>query len=443
MAIGTWGVVMFERRCAERCRTLVGAVVATVLLSGPWLQVGFDARHTRTNVLEHELTVANVASLRRTWSVTVPAEASEPIVTRNRVYVTLTNTVSGSAFVGVRALRLKDGTTAWDRTLVSSPNAGFVFSAPVAFVGDQLASGYGTAVFSPFSTDCALVRLDPHTGAVVSSERTAWPSSPFVTAGSHVAQITFPAATNCSPSFLPTLVVRDKETFGAQWTATLGTSASNAALPTVARGQIFAASGSHLMAFPVGGCGAPTCTPTWNADLGGFLTLPVPVAGPGRQLFIDAGGLTAVDQQTGEVRWKAPLPGSATGIAVAEPTVYVTTVGPEAAGDTLQAFAAHGCGATTCSPLWTAALESPSSAPPVVAGGVVYAGSTGAVRAFDADGCGAPTCPELAHVAVDGIPRNLSVARGRLLVTSTPDGSTASNTIAAFVPASATDVEAR
>jgi len=425
---------MFERLIGRQLRRILGAVIVTVVLPGCWLQVGFDARHTRTNTFEHQLTAANVASLRHMWSVTVPGEASEPMIIGNRVFVTLTNTVSGSAFVGVRALSLRNGATAWDRRLVSSPNASEVFSAPVAFVGDQLASGYGTAVVGS-ATDCALVRLDPSTGAVVSSERTAWPVSPFVTAGSHVAQITFPAATDCFPSFLPSLVVRDRDTFTTRWSASLGPNANTAALPTLAGGQIFAVNGPNLMAFPVGGCGALTCTPTWSTDLGDSPTLPVPVAGPNPQLFVTTLELIAVDQQTGDVRWRAPLPGASTGIAIARSTVYVTTVGPDSADNTLQAFAARGCGSATCSPLWTAALDTPSNAAPVAAGGVVYAGSTGAVRAFEADGCGASTCRELAHVQVDGFPRTLSVAQGHLLVTSSTDGGTASNTITAFAPA--------
>jgi hypothetical protein len=56
---------------------------------------------------------------------------------------------------------------------------------------------------------------------------------------------------------------------------------------------------------------------------------------------------------------------------------------------------------------------------PTVAGDVVYiARSDNTIRAFPATGCGRPTCEEIGHVTVDGTIKSMSVAEGRLFVTS-------------------------
>jgi hypothetical protein len=56
---------------------------------------------------------------------------------------------------------------------------------------------------------------------------------------------------------------------------------------------------------------------------------------------------------------------------------------------------------------------------PTVGGDVVYVvGTDNTIRAYPADGCGRPTCPEIGRVAVDGVIETMSVAEGRLFVTS-------------------------
>jgi PQQ-like domain len=59
-----------------------------------------------------------------------------------------------------------------------------------------------------------------------------------------------------------------------------------------------------------------------------------------------------------------------------------------------QVFAAAGCGAATCAPLWTADAGGPVS-PAAVADGVLYVTSFDRLLAFDAAGCGTPACPPL------------------------------------------------
>jgi outer membrane protein assembly factor BamB len=77
--------------------------------------------------------------------------------------------------------------------------------------------------------------------------------------------------------------------------------------------------------------------------------------------------------------------------AVAGGVVYVAAFDGK-----LYAYAAGGCGARTCDPLWTGRAGAPIDSSPAVAGGVVYVGDTdGFLSAFPAGGCGSPTCAPL------------------------------------------------
>src|SRR5262249_58092595 len=96
-------------------------------------------------------------------------------------------------------------------------------------------------------------------------------------------------------------------------------------------------------------------------------------------------------------------------------TLYV----PTASGD-LVALAAHGCGAATCTPAWSAATGSSISQQPAVANGVVYTASAdGSLHAFAAGGCGSDaTCPALwSHATGRQISDAPIVSSGKLFVT--------------------------
>jgi hypothetical protein len=83
--------------------------------------------------------------------------------------------------------------------------------------------------------------------------------------------------------------------------------------------------------------------------------------------------------------------------------------------------ASDGCGGPTCEPLWAAPVDPDESSAwaPTVAGGVVYvAGNDNTVHAFPAGGCGRSLCDEIGRVTVGGRIGTMSVAEGRLVVTS-------------------------
>jgi outer membrane protein assembly factor BamB len=122
--------------------------------------------------------------------------------------------------------------------------------------------------------------------------------------------------------------------------------------------------------------------------------------------------LDVLDGTSGSPLWSATYRGGnvisnggISDVAVAGDTVYVSgyrDLPPDGREHTLTAYAAAGCEGDPCA-LWTAQAPEGVLA---VAGGVVYLGDrefeAGDVRAFAAEGCGATTCVPLTSVAVPG-----------------------------------------
>jgi hypothetical protein len=414
-------------------RSGLAVALASVLLSGCWLQVGFDAGHTRHNDLEHRLTSANVATLAPTWSADLLASASEPIVRGDRVYLTTggRDAAADVSRIDARAYATATGALAWDRELFEmccdTPSISY---PPAAFVGGELWTGFlmlGGSI-RPTGGYRNPVRLRPADGSIIDGE-TNVATSAAVTAAGVVAQTRLQVGTDSGRS----LAVRDQTTLATRWTADLGDSLIGPLTePAVVDQQVYLADQNTLSVFPVAGCGTPTCPPTWTLDLGNPLSTVAAARGGSDVFAVSGNDLVAVARATGTVRWRAPLGALvAPGLALTGDTVYV------GAGSGLQAFAAAGCGAATCGPTWTAQLAAgaAATAPPVVAGGVVYAGGDGSVDAFAAGGCGADTCPALTSVGVAGAADHLSVDGGRLFVVTRPAAGATAGQLTAFAPA--------
>jgi len=387
---------------------LAGFVLASVSLSGCWLQVGFDAGHTRHNTSEATLTVANAGSLTQAWSTDLLAKAGEPLVRGDHVYVVTGGPVGFSTRTDVRAFATVDGQAAWARSFGGAGEA--LFWEP-SFVGGELWTGYfmvGSAAGRPIGTYASPVRMDPADGSVISSTTDAVGVTAAVEAGDVVVQAW--VAVNTPQR---RLVVRDRATLATTWTAALlGDLAGGVPgpPPAVTDGQIFVGDLTTLSAFPLAGCGAATCAPTWTLDLGARPTAVVATP-DGSSVFVTRGtDLVAVDRATGAITWTAPLGAAAPGLALADDRIYV------AAGSALAVFPAAGCGAATCAPTASATLDADATAAPVVAGDVVYVGMTGAVQAFDATQ--EPPAP-VVTLAVAGASTSMSVAGGRLFVVTT------------------------
>lgn len=131
--------------------------------------------------------------------------------------------------------------------------------------------------------------------------------------------------------------------------------------PSVANGVVYIGTrDGEFFAFPADGCGNSVCQkPLW------------------RSVNLASGTTTA---------------------AVANGIVYVgSQTSFNSNNGKLNAFAAAGCGASVCRPLWRGdAGPTPPAAAPTVVDGVVYTTTyDGHLYAFDADGCGGKLCQPL------------------------------------------------
>lgn len=413
-------------------RRMVGGFVV-LTLSGCWEQVGHGPGHTWSNPAEDQLTTENVASLHEAWSVSFEGSTrDEPIVSGGRVVVsehTRTGSDGEVATMDVHAFRAGTGTPAWSTNVFTdAPNIRLESYNPVVAAGD-LWVGVNSAGRVGQFTSCGsqTTRLDPETGSVVAQEGGF--GSTVVEADRNLVQVQGdllqPPGCDGGGGAPSTLVVRDRETLATKWTAP-GEASARPPLgllgglgPTVAGDKVVLATLGSVRAYALEGCGAASCEPVWRMPLPvGVGPLGQPVAGPHDQLFVVLAHLSpartelvSISRATGAVNWTAHLSDrfeDRVGVATAGDRVYVSGG---------KVFDAAGCGAPTCTPLWTV-TPAGSSAGPVVAGGVVYEGGPGAIYGYDAAGCGAATCAPLVDVPADGTPVGLSVSNGHVYATN-------------------------
>jgi outer membrane protein assembly factor BamB len=166
--------------------------------------------------------------------------------------------------------------------------------------------------------------------------------------------------------------------------------------PILLRNRAYATVGDFLYAFELGRCDpgpmlpSAFCNPVLVADVGGGS--PV-VAGGNALAFASGDTVNVVNARTGAPRWSARLPTSSSGSPAVAKRRRMFVAGEEG---NVYALDGRGCGAPTCDVLWTAQAGVPIAAQIVVAGDVLYAGTTaGNVVAFDADGCGETSCEPL------------------------------------------------
>jgi outer membrane protein assembly factor BamB len=424
-----------RRRAARAGRSLAGLAATTLLLSGClWTQFGYGPEHRRENPVDDGLNLDTVGTLAEVWSTELgPAGNggfdSEPVVADGHVYVGHSiGAVEGG--VSVHALDVATGAPVWERQLVAG-NTIIAWSLPMARTGEVLTAGY-VGIVGAGGCTAGHAELDPADGSgPIAADGIQ--ISPAVTAGSMVVRlhksIDDPASTACAVS-PATVRARNLDTGREVWALSVGPSESagnawhSTFVPTVADGRAFVAWGPRLAAFRLGGCGAPTCQPTWTADAGAEISGSTPpVATNGGQVLVVTmdGELLSFSAANGALRWRADLDwelgginfGPRPSIAVRGDVAYVTS-STAGRGD-LRAFAANGCGTAVCAPLWSAA-DTTTLGAPAITGGVVLAGTAGAVMAYDAAGCGAATCEPVATVPVTGTAYNLVIADGRVYV---------------------------
>lgn len=82
-----WGGPASRPSWRARATRMAAVLVAGVLLSGCWLQIGNGPEHRYANAGEATLTVGNVATLSQAWSVSTGGSVTEPMVSGNQIYV--------------------------------------------------------------------------------------------------------------------------------------------------------------------------------------------------------------------------------------------------------------------------------------------------------------------------------------------------------------------
>jgi outer membrane protein assembly factor BamB len=409
-------------------------VLLISLLPGCWLQPGFGPERQNSNPFESGLTPANVADLTPAWSYPVADFiGSQPLVTGRAVVIGGVRTMGRQTVFAVEAVDQGTGERLW-LTDLETAQFGTVGAVLSVADGEVLTASSGPAGGVDFT------RLDAATGAVIATEHETAFVDPATTAvnGSVIA---YRAADPSLSRF--DLVVRSRDTFDVLWTAPTTRWELHSLDPLVlADNRIYlrelGTAGPVVHAYPVAGCGAPTCAPT--------ATLAVPPPDT-EYVSLDARLLAATDDGRILVRrsWSGPQgidwgidlvalssdapawirPGtSLDGVAVVDDMVFVTGRDEaSAAGNSLLALQT-----STGSLTWR--FDSPfMQNAPVTAGGVVYveAGETPTdVFAFAAEGCGSPSCSELAVIDTGpgtGGLYGMSVAGGSLFVNKAgPDG---------------------
>jgi outer membrane protein assembly factor BamB len=347
------------------------------LLSGCWVQAGFDSGRTNWNDGETGITSGNVSQLEALWDTTLPdpVTVQTPVSANGGVYVT-----AGGQVAGIDA---DDGDLRWTHVLDQQAGAGLPLwdkgavhvTAHLGSAGGQfsfkdadgtvLGGGFGTEI----TTDLAVHdgRIVEQTGDIVPGigyARVNWTFSPYVI-------FSFPGSSPGRYAFVGDRIM---------WSLGSQAAGYSAACPD----------------YPPPAPPDTGCAPDWQYSLGGIPAGPAAI-GDDQVVYTDSTGtVTVLDAATGALLWTAEA--GATPLqraAVADGTILVGT------GDgRLLAYDASGCGGATCTATWEAALGGAVNTQPAVAGDVVYVAGGSDIHAFALGGCGAAACTPLKTLTV-------------------------------------------
>jgi hypothetical protein len=411
-------------------RALSVGVVA-VALSGCWYQAGQGPGRTSHNAFESEITADNVGELAVRWvAETDGSSVQDPVVSNAGVHV-------GDAAESFYGFDTATGERLWTHHL-ENPGISLTLGQ-VASDGNRVWVSSGIGNLGGHYTN---TWLDAATGADLGSAGASGLLDRLRGTLSASRHVGFGSGTPVATS----LVIRDSADPTVGWSApvyiTPGVGGGAAPAVTLGTDAVYQAGvgivgvtttptfGNGIRSWPVDDptmCPASAnslACPDWVTSLpGSGSTTPVLDDEETTLYTVDSlGTLHAVDAGDGSVLWTAAVGAAPTGTpALAEGVVYVPTGGGIVAVD------ADGCGAATCSPLWTGTDAGTGGGgatdQPAVAGGVVFtAWSDGSVKAFDAAGCGSSTCAsswsQLIGSPVTGAP---AVTGGQVYV-ATQDG---------------------
>ena len=207
--------------------------------------------------------------------------------------------------------------------------------------------------------------------------------------------------------------------------------------PAVAGGVAYYPKGGTIEAYVLDSCRGQYCQPSWRYDLGNpsnsQSAVSVGVAVAGGRLYAtvnvyEAAWLWVFDASgcpSGlcPPLWRGQIDtwANSRGNTLDAPVVSGGVVYAAATGDnSLQAFAAGGCGAAVCVPLWTGAFTDASvTGSPAISGGLVYVDLFNQIAAYRVGGCGAASCAPAWDVNLPGHDLGgVAVTGGRIFATT-------------------------
>lgn len=365
----------------------------------------FNAARTGQNRYENVLTPSRVPALVPAWTDTTSSTVnSSPAVVNGVAYVTASS--------GFFAFNAKSGTPLWSD---GNPGPFFDQSSPAVVGGVAYAASVDGNFYAFNAGGCGARTCKPLWTAAIDGAGTVAQSSPVVANG----KVYVSAGVN--------LYAFNAKGCGAAvchpvWKATISPTngqspVSGQSSPTIVGGVLYVGGFEGLYAYNAAGCGAATCSPLWmgaavrggqtfagtivsspavvggvayigaGADLFAFSTacasrcnplwsfatggevVASPAVANGRVYIGSREGKMYVLNTSGTLLWTAATAFAASSSpSLAAGVVYI------GAGNQIDAFNAGGCGAATCSPLWSAALTGAGFATPVIANATVYQG---------------------------------------------------------------------
>jgi outer membrane protein assembly factor BamB len=357
-------------------------LLATTMLGGCWIQPGFGPTRQGFTPFDGGTTNANIGDLEFAWRREVAAFPNRPIVVGQRIVAT------GST--QVKAFDLHSGSLLWehDHTNTDDPTYSPQLGDPIWSYDGRIhvpATVFRFGGNFSYDVDTGAVSGGPGTGPVTIGTPAFGPE----------------ASVSLSGAFSPAGSLIELRTSGVRGLVHFSTTPTGGPAitdPMLNHDSAWVGAGTHMLRFTLNSCSAiPApfppgyCFPTRTLTLSGTARTPAAIDTTRIAMTDMSGDLAVFDAAANAIVWKANVGAIPAPPAVAGETIVVV----DHLGG-VRAYSADGCGAATCSPLWSADAGAGVRTQPAIAGGVVYVGTAdGTVLAFSLAGCGTPSCAPL------------------------------------------------
>jgi outer membrane protein assembly factor BamB len=364
---------------------------ASFLARTNWSQFLFEPGHSGFNPYENVLDPRSVRRLERKWTAKAGTGGlgggihSQLVVVDGVVYA---NSEDGNLY----ALDASDGTLLW--------------TGPTVYGGDS----------TPAVADGLVVAGTNGGGLLAFPASCTTPCQPVWTADTQTAvnpAVVLADGVVYASAYSGYLDAFDAATGSPLWSGQVNKHDPVFGPSAVANGKVYAPGDLGLYVFPAD-CTTP-CEPLWVFHTPFGLEKSPSIVDGVAYFVADQGTVYAIDAETGMKRWLGKVYAIPTSTAVANGKVYAS-----AADGKMRAFSTS-CGGTHCHPVWTTHTPGSSLFDPVVANGVVYAGSLdfyylfGSLFAFPED-CTSPCHPIWSYPVEGAIEHPPTVADGVVYV---------------------------